>query len=58
VNPNEPLAVNLAATKSGDRSRHLFDAAWYVFGVTQLSIAKPPGQSGDGLFEPGARSRR
>src|SRR6266850_5375462 len=49
---DQPLAGILAAIKTGDRSRRLFDAFQHVFGIAQSSIANPLGQARKGLFEP------
>src|ERR1700694_4868410 len=53
ANPDEPFAGILAAIETGDRSRRVFDAVQYVFGIAQSSIANPPRQTDDGLVEPG-----
>ena len=51
--PDQPLAGILAAIKTGDGSRRVFDAVQYVLGIAQPSVANPLCQAGNGLFEPG-----
>src|SRR3981189_1881325 len=53
ANPDQPLAGILAAIKTGNRARRVFDAFQHIFGIAQPSIANPMGQAGNGLFAPG-----